>query len=87
MDYAKNGCFNVGTGKETDINAIFDLVANATGSKQKRINGPAMPGEQRRSCITWDLIRRELGWSPVVDIQEGIRKTVDYFKSRSKVKV
>jgi UDP-glucose 4-epimerase len=82
MMYDQNGCFNVGTGLETDINAIYDMVKNATGSGQKRINGPGMPGEQRRSVISFELIKKEMGWSPELDIETGIQNTADYFKSR-----
>ncbi|UCE65398.1 MAG: NAD-dependent epimerase/dehydratase family protein [Candidatus Zixiibacteriota bacterium] len=87
MRYDKNGCLNVGTGLETDINTVFEMIKTATGSKQKRINGPAKPGEQRRSCITYDLIQKEMGWSPSVSLDGGIRKTVDYFRSKIKIRV
>jgi UDP-glucose 4-epimerase len=82
MKYDQNGCFNVGTGLETDINTIFDKVKTATGSTQDRINGPGMPGEQRRSVISFELIKKEMGWSPSVSLDDGIQKTADYFKSR-----
>lgn len=82
MDYNENGCLNVGTGDETDINTIFDKIQSATGSSQKRTNGPGMAGEQKRSCIAHDLIKNEMGWTPKVFLDEGIAKTVDYFKAK-----
>lgn len=82
MKHDKNGCFNVGTGLETDINTIFEKVKGATGSTQERINGPGMPGEQRRSVISYDLIKKEMGWSPSVTLDDGIQKTVEYFKRK-----
>jgi UDP-glucose 4-epimerase len=82
MKYDQNGCFNVGTGLETDINTIYDMVKNATGSGQERINGHGMPGEQRRSVISFELIKKEMGWSPEVDIETGIQNTANYFNSR-----
>jgi len=84
MRHDKNGCYNVGTGLETDINTIFDKVKASTGSAQDRVNGPGMPGEQRRSVISYELIKKEMGWSPSVSLDEGIQKTADYFKSREK---
>ena len=87
MGYDKNGCFNVGTGKETDVNTIYEKIKKATGSSQPRVNGPALAGEQRRSVITYDLIQKILGWTPAVSLDEGIRKTVDYFISKLKIKV
>lgn len=87
MGYDKNGYFNVGTGKETDINTVYDKIKKATGSSQQRVNGPALAGEQRRSVISYDLIQKILGWTPAVSLDEGIKKTVDYFKSKQKIKV
>ena len=86
MEYDKNGCFNVGTGKETDINTIFEKVKKSTGSSHQIANGPALAGEQRRSVISYNLIRKILGWSPAVSLDEGIQKTVDYFRSKIKIK-
>lgn len=79
-----DGCdvFNVGTGTETDINTIFEKIKAATGSVQERINEKAKPGEQRRSSIAYEKIAGQLGWAPVVGLDEGIEKTVAYFRSK-----
>lgn len=82
LEYDGSDIFNVGTGKEIDINGIFEKIKAATGSSQTRINEKARPGEQRRSCIAHDKISKRLGWSPSVDLDEGLRRTVEYFKSR-----
>jgi UDP-glucose 4-epimerase len=87
MRYDKSGIFNVGTGLEIDINTIYDKIKAATKSGQKRVNGPAKPGEQRRSCISYELIKKEIGWSPSVTIDDGIKRTSHYFGSRLKAKV
>lgn len=78
----KSDIFNVGTGLETDINSIFDMIKSATGSTQERINEEAKPGEQRRSCIDHAKISDHLGWKPEVDLKSGIQKTAEYFKSK-----
>ena len=82
LEYDRTDVFNVGTGQETDINTIFDMIKSATGSTQDRINEAARPGEQRRSCIDYNKISKQLGWKPQVDLESGIRKTVEYFKSK-----
>jgi UDP-glucose 4-epimerase len=87
MSYDKNGCLNVGTAKEIDINTVYEMIKSATGSSQQRKNGPAKPGEQKRSCITYDLIQKEMGWSPSIALEEGIQKTADYFKTKLKITV
>ncbi len=82
LEYDNSDVFNVGTGRETDINTIFDMIKSATGSAQDRINEAARPGEQRRSCIDHSKISKHLGWKPQIDLENGIRKTVEYFKSK-----
>ncbi len=82
LDYDRSDLFNVGTGTEIDINTIFEKIKAATGSDQERINEEAKPGEQRRSCIAYDKIEGELGWSPTVGLDEGIEKTVAFFRSK-----
>jgi UDP-glucose 4-epimerase len=74
--------FNVGTGIETDINNLFEKIRNGVGSKQARINLEGKPGEQRRSCISYDKIKKFLGWEPKVTLDKGVEKTVAFFKAQ-----
>ncbi|HXN40310.1 MAG TPA: NAD-dependent epimerase/dehydratase family protein [Myxococcaceae bacterium] len=75
------GPVNIGTGIETDINRIYELLALAAGVKQPAIHAAAKPGEQRRSCIDPSLAKRVLGWSPAVSLEEGLPQTLAYFRS------
>jgi UDP-glucose 4-epimerase len=81
MNFESSMAFNVGTGIETDINTIFEKIKTCAGSKQERINLAPKPGEQRRSCISCDKIKRYMGWSPSVNLDQGIERTVAYFKA------
>ncbi len=80
MNFESSMAFNVGTAIETDINTIFEKIRVCAGSTQQRINLAPKPGEQRRSCISYNKIKRYLGWAPKVGLDEGIEKTVAYFK-------
>ncbi len=82
LEFDGSDVFNVGTGSETDINTIFEKIKAASGSDQERINEKARPGEQNRSCIAYEKIAGRLGWSPSVGLDEGIEKTVAYFRSK-----
>jgi UDP-glucose 4-epimerase len=75
------GPINIGTGIETDINRIYELLAAAGGVKQPAIHAAAKPGEQRRSCVDPSLAKRVLGWSPTVPLEEGLPQTLAYFRS------
>ena len=77
------GIYNVGTGIETDVVQIYQGIGSALGIQEPPRHGPAKSGEQRRSVISFEKINRELGWKPEVPLAEGLKKTVEFFKSRN----
>ena len=77
------GIFNVGTGVETDVNAIFQALKEFTGSTCEEKHGPAKPGEQERSSISPKKIEK-LGWKISKPFAAGMKATSDWFmKNRS----
>ncbi len=73
---------NVCTGRETNVNEIFAQVNRFCGTHAPEKHGPAKAGEQLRSVCTFEKIGARLGWAPRVGIEEGLGRTVDFFKSR-----
>jgi len=82
LGYDKAGVFNVGTGVETDVNTIFRTLRDLAGSSCREEHGPAKKGEQLRSVIDPGLLKRTFGWSPETTVADGLRKTMEYFKSK-----
>jgi UDP-glucose 4-epimerase len=74
------GVYNVGTAEETTINDLFRLLSELTGSGFKGIHGPAKKGEQARSAVDITKIRHELSWDPKVGLEEGLKRTVEFFR-------
>jgi len=74
------GSFNVGTGIETDINAVFQLLRRLTGSGQAELHGPPLPGEQRRSVVDARKIEKVMGWRPTTSLEAGLTATARYFR-------
>jgi UDP-glucose 4-epimerase len=74
------GTYNVGTGQETTVNELFKTLAELTGCGFKGIHGPAKKGEQARSVVDISKIRQEIGWEPRVTLEEGLKRTADYFR-------
>lgn len=74
------GAYNIGTGQETDVVTVHSLLAAACGYTEPPEFGPAKPGEQRRSCLDVTRAERVLGWKPQVAIEDGLRRTLDYFR-------
>ncbi len=82
LDVKGSDALNVGTGMETDVNTMFRLIKDATHSNCTEEHGPAKKGEQLRSVLNCARIRSNLGWIPSVSLEEGIRKTVEFFRDR-----
>jgi UDP-glucose 4-epimerase len=76
----KSGTWNVGTGIETSVNRLFDLLAPALGFRGKAERAPLAPGEQRRSVLDGSAAQRDLGVPPWTPIEKGIRITADAFR-------
>lgn len=76
------GALNIGTGVETDVNALQAELAKAAGVESPARHEPQKPGEQRRSVITPALAKRILGFEPEVALEQGIAETMAFFKAR-----
>jgi UDP-glucose 4-epimerase len=77
------GPINIGTGVETDVNVLFNHLRRFTGSAAPEKHGPAKPGESRRSVLAAERAAQLLGWRPEVKIEDGLRQTVEFFRTRT----
>ncbi|MBI4611371.1 MAG: NAD-dependent epimerase/dehydratase family protein [Candidatus Rokubacteria bacterium] len=73
------GVLNIGTGVETSVVQLFRSLQAAAGGRGEARHGPPKAGEQRRSVLDITLAKRLLGWTPRVTLEEGLRRTVEYF--------
>ena len=78
------GALNIGTGIETDVNQLYGAIARVTGSTAAAQHTEARAGEQRRSCIDPSAAAATLGWRPEVSLDEGLRRTVEFFRGRAR---
>ncbi len=72
--------FNVGTGVETSDRELHTAVAKAVGTADDPEFFPPRLGDLKRSCLDVGLAEKVLGWRPQVTLEEGIQRTVDYFR-------
>ena len=75
-----NGVFNIGTGRETSIRALYRLIARATQYHRQPLIVPAKEGESRRSALDSSCARRALGWRATVRLEQGIDKTIRFLR-------
>jgi UDP-glucose 4-epimerase len=73
------GAYNVGTGSETSVNELYELLLGISGKDLAPEHGPAKPGEQLRSSVDPTLAGRVIGWRPEVDLTSGLKGTLRFF--------
>ena len=74
--------YNVGTGKETDVNELFNKLNKIIESKKEEKHGPPAPGEQMRSVIASDKLFKKFNWKPSTTLDEGLKPTVEFFQNK-----
>lgn len=67
--------FNVGMGEGHSINQARKLVEEITGRPLPASYHPPRPGDVRRIVLDCSKLHSELGWSPTISLDEGIRRT------------
>jgi len=75
------GPVNLGNPEEFTIRSLAETVIRMTGSRS-RITSRPLPQDdptQRRPDIT--LAKEKLGWEPKVRLEEGLAKTIAYFRT------
>lgn len=81
IENGTNESFNVGTGRSTTVNEIFELVKKSTAYQDTAKHEDEKPGEVKDNYLDASRAKEILGWEPKVTLEEGIAKTVEYFKT------
>jgi UDP-glucose 4-epimerase len=71
------GAFNVGTGQETSVVDLIGLMQSIADGCPPPEFAPARAGEVQRSVLDCRRIEETFGWSPTVDLLDGMRQTFD----------
>jgi UDP-glucose 4-epimerase len=74
------GIYNLGMGVATSINEVFQCLKKLTGYKLEPTYGPAKMGDILRIYLDAGKARRELGWEPVVSLEDGLGRTLDHLQ-------
>jgi UDP-glucose 4-epimerase len=74
----RGGVFNVGTGRETSVNELYELCRKAAGSDAKAGYAPARLGELQRSSLDPSRAATELGFAPMVGLEDGLQATWEW---------
>jgi UDP-glucose 4-epimerase len=79
-----NEVFCIATGASTSVNQIYRALVATTGVEPEIVRAPKRPGDVYQ--IIFDRVKAErgLGWTPSVDLHEGIARTVAFFRGFSR---
>lgn len=74
--------FNVGNGAPHSVTELFDSLKKITSSKIKAIYLPKRAGDVRKTHADISKVKKLLGWSPKISFEEGLKKTIEWFRNQ-----
>ncbi len=79
-----HGEYNVGTGQGTSVNRIFETLKGIIKYRWEPVYGPARLGEVFKIFLNSSSLRKQLEWAPRVSLEDGLARTVEYFRVAAK---
>ena len=80
-DVSVTGPINLGYPSETTIRALAEKVITMTAGRSKLVQRPLPHDDPRQRQPDIAKAREILGWAPTVDLDVGLQKTIDYFRT------
>src|ERR1700677_4695168 len=74
--------FNVATGTRIDLNEMFRVLKKLTGYPGEVKHGPDRAGDVKHSLADLSRAEKHLGYNPQVNFEEGLRRTVDWYRTQ-----
>jgi UDP-glucose 4-epimerase len=82
-DKASGKVFNVATGSRYSLNQTYEMLQGIIGFSGKAAYGPPRVGDVKHSLADINLARIYLKYAPAVSFEEGLRRTVEWYKQAS----
>ena len=79
----QTGVYNVGTGHATTVLDLADTIASLTGCQKDHHFEARRAGDLRTSTADIQRIRDALGWLPAYSLEQGLRETLAWYRTRS----
>jgi UDP-glucuronate decarboxylase len=74
------GPVNLGNPSEISILELVEKVLKITKSRSKIVYKPLPQDDPVRRCPDITLAKKRLGWQPKTNLEDGLKKTIEYFK-------
>jgi UDP-glucose 4-epimerase len=82
VEQGGSGTWNLGTGVETSVNRLFQLLAKELGYEGEAERVALPPGEQRRSVLNGSLVQRDFNLPGYTRLEDGLKATAKFFRER-----
>ncbi|HUM04691.1 MAG TPA: SDR family oxidoreductase [Terriglobales bacterium] len=73
--------FNIATGRRASLNETFELMKPLTGYNGTVRYAPERSGDIKHSLADITLAQKHLGYTPLVSFEEGLRRTIEWYRS------
>ena len=73
------GPFNLGNPVEFTIKELAELVVEMTGSASRIVYKPLPGDDPAQRCPDITLAKKVLGWEPSIELEQGLKPTIEYF--------
>jgi nucleoside-diphosphate-sugar epimerase len=74
--------FNIACGQRITLNETYNLLQKMIGSSGKPLYAPGRAGDIKHSLAEISAAREALGYKPQVDFEEGLRRTIEFYKKQ-----
>jgi len=82
-DEAVGKTFNVGTGKFTRINRLWEMICKLEGFDIEPEYKQPRPGDIRESVASIDYAKKTLGFEPEYSFEDGLKETFDWYMNKN----
>jgi UDP-glucose 4-epimerase len=81
LERGQDRIVNLGWGREISVNDIYAALKKHLGVSTDPVYAEERLGEIHRVCLDSSMAQKELNWRPEVGLDEGIRRTVEYYRT------
>lgn len=80
-NYDRPEPLNIGSGNEVRISTLAYFIRELTGFEGKIVYDTSKPDGQPRRCLDSSNAKHALGWQAEIGLKEGLRRTIEWYKS------
>ncbi len=80
---AAGECFNIACGEQQSLKQLVAILNELLGTSYAPVHTDPRPGDIRHSLADVNKARRLLDYSPAIDLREGLKKSIDWYRENS----